>query len=36
MHYNILTKLVKYIKATINTYMSLLRDKTCSMLVVSK
>jgi hypothetical protein len=34
MRNNIMTKLVKYITAIVNTYPSLLRDETRSMLVV--
>jgi hypothetical protein len=36
MRYNIIKKLVKYIKLIIHTYCSLLHDETCSMLVVPK
>jgi hypothetical protein len=36
MCYNIITKSVKYIKPIVHTYRSLLRDETCSMLVVPK
>jgi hypothetical protein len=36
MCYNIITKLVKYIKPIVHIYHSLLRDETCTMLVVPK
>jgi hypothetical protein len=36
MPYNIITKSVKYIKPIIHTYLSLLRDEACSMLVLLK
>jgi hypothetical protein len=36
MHYNIITKLVKYIKLIVHTYLSLFCDEACSMLVVPK
>jgi hypothetical protein len=36
MRYNIIMKSVKYIKLIVHTYLSLLRDEPCSMLVVPK
>jgi hypothetical protein len=36
MRYNIITKSVKYIEPIIHTYLSLLHDEVCSMLVVLK
>jgi hypothetical protein len=36
MRYNIIMKSVKYIKAIVDTYPSLLHDEMCLMLVVPK
>jgi hypothetical protein len=36
MCYNIIMKSVNYIKPIVHTYLSLLRDEACSMIVVPK